>query len=115
MQKRTIQNYKFGIVSDQCACATYCLLFVVVVIVFDSGGPQFSIILQELFESYNSMVSIGTVDELCRTVLAWFEQNCTLPSLRPSKKKTSPNSSTKLNSSISWIQIMYRRCSANVV
>lgn len=31
------------------------------------------------------MVSIGTVDELCRTVLAWFEQNCTLPSLRPSK------------------------------
>ena len=46
---------------------------------------QFSIILQQLFESYNSMVSIGTVDELCRTVLAWFEQNCTLPALRPGK------------------------------
>jgi len=46
-------------------------------------SPQFSIILQQLFESYNSMVSTGNSEELCRTVLAWFEQNCTLPSLRP--------------------------------
>ena len=29
------------------------------------------------------MVSTGNSEELCRTVLAWFEQNCTLPSLRP--------------------------------
>lgn len=57
-----------------------------VVFAFFDSSPQFSIILQQLFESYNSMVSIGTVDELCRTVLAWFEQNCTLPALRPSKE-----------------------------
>lgn len=56
IQRRTLQNYKFWI---------------------------FSLILQQLFESYNSMVSTGSVDELCRTVLAWFEQYCTLPALRP--------------------------------
>lgn len=56
IQKRTLQNYKFWI---------------------------FSIILRQLFESYNSMVSTGSTEELCRTVLAWFEQNCTLPALRP--------------------------------
>lgn len=44
---------------------------------------KFSIILQQLFEKYNSMVSTGNTDELCRTVLAWFEQRCTLPALRP--------------------------------
>lgn len=56
VQRRTQQNYKFWI---------------------------FSVILKQLFESYNSMVSTGSVDELCRTVLAWFEQNCALPALRP--------------------------------
>ena len=52
--------------------------------------PQFSIILQQLFESYNSMVSTGNSEELCRTVLAWFEQNCTLPSLRPGERILCP-------------------------
>ena len=56
VQRKTLQNYKFWI---------------------------FSIILQQLFESYNATVSTGNTDELCRTVLAWFEQKCSLPSLRP--------------------------------
>jgi MAX-like protein X len=56
IQRRTLQNYKFWI---------------------------YSLILKQLFESYNSTVSTGNHDELCRTVLAWFEQNCSLHALRP--------------------------------
>ncbi|KAL5477304.1 hypothetical protein EMCRGX_G024084 [Ephydatia muelleri] len=56
VQRKTLQNYKFWI---------------------------FSIILQQLFDSYNATVATGNTDELCRTVLAWFEQKCSLPSLRP--------------------------------
>lgn len=36
------------------------------------------------------MVSTGNSEELCRTVLAWFEQNCTLPSLRPGERILCP-------------------------
>ncbi|XP_053375886.1 uncharacterized protein LOC123533853 isoform X3 [Mercenaria mercenaria] len=43
----------------------------------------FSLIIRNLFESYNTMVSTASVDELCRTVLAWLDQHCSLPSLRP--------------------------------
>nr|XP_006818093.1 PREDICTED: MLX-interacting protein-like [Saccoglossus kowalevskii] len=44
----------------------------------------FSIIIRPLFESYNGMVSTASIDELCRTVLAWSEQHCALTALRPS-------------------------------
>ncbi|KAL4223427.1 hypothetical protein ACF0H5_016898 [Mactra antiquata] len=43
----------------------------------------FSLVIRNLFESYNTMVSTASVDELCRTVLAWLDQHCSLPSLRP--------------------------------
>ncbi|XP_028662840.1 carbohydrate-responsive element-binding protein-like isoform X1 [Erpetoichthys calabaricus] len=43
----------------------------------------FSIIFRPLFESYNGMVSTGSVDDFCRTALAWLEQHCSLPALRP--------------------------------
>lgn len=56
VQRNTLQNYKFWV---------------------------FGVILQQLFESYNSMVSTGSMEELCHTVEAWFDQNCNLPSLRP--------------------------------
>lgn len=56
VQQRTQHNYKFWI---------------------------YSIIIQQLFDSYNSMVSTGGTEELCQTVLTWFEQNCNLPALRP--------------------------------
>jgi MAX-like protein X len=68
VQKRTLQNYKFWI---------------------------YSIILQQLFESYNSTVSTGNQDELCRTVLAWFEQNCSLHALRPVVMNSLKELSTK--------------------
>ncbi|KAK3585378.1 hypothetical protein CHS0354_004658 [Potamilus streckersoni] len=56
VKNRTLQNWKFWI---------------------------FSIIIRKLFDSYNSMVSTACVDELCRTVLAWLDQHCSLVSLRP--------------------------------
>ncbi|KAL3858372.1 hypothetical protein ACJMK2_012963 [Sinanodonta woodiana] len=56
VKNRTLQNWKFWI---------------------------FSIIIRKLFDSYNSMVSTASVDELCRTVLAWLDQHCSLVSLRP--------------------------------
>ncbi|WAR03382.1 MLXPL-like protein [Mya arenaria] len=43
----------------------------------------FSLIIDKLFESFNTMVSTASMDELCRTVLAWLDQHCSLPSLRP--------------------------------
>ncbi|XP_071094015.1 MLX-interacting protein-like isoform X3 [Haliotis cracherodii] len=43
----------------------------------------FSIIIRNLFGSYNNTVSTASIEELCRTVLAWLDQNCSLVSLRP--------------------------------
>ncbi|CAI7995958.1 Carbohydrate-responsive element-binding protein, partial [Geodia barretti] len=68
IQRRTLQNYKFWI---------------------------YSLILKQLFESYNSTVSTGNHDELCRTVLAWFEQNCSLHALRPVVMNSLKELSTK--------------------
>ncbi|XP_036436410.1 carbohydrate-responsive element-binding protein-like isoform X2 [Colossoma macropomum] len=43
----------------------------------------FSVIMEPLFESYNSMVSTASVEDLCRTTLSWLDQHCSLPALRP--------------------------------
>ncbi|XP_041949412.1 carbohydrate-responsive element-binding protein-like isoform X1 [Alosa sapidissima] len=43
----------------------------------------FSIIIEPLFESYNSIVSTASLEELCRTTLSWLDQHCSLPALRP--------------------------------
>lgn len=43
----------------------------------------FSVLMRQLFEEYNNMVSTVSVEEFCRTVLAWLEQHCSLPALRP--------------------------------
>eukprot|EP00918_Siedleckia_nematoides_P095803 GHVU01210239.1.p1 GENE.GHVU01210239.1~~GHVU01210239.1.p1 ORF type:complete len:661 (-),score=65.98 GHVU01210239.1:1336-3318(-) len=43
----------------------------------------FSIIIRPLFESYSNQVSTADMDQLCRTVLAWLEQHCSLVELRP--------------------------------
>ncbi|KAH9383808.1 hypothetical protein HPB48_025578 [Haemaphysalis longicornis] len=56
---RTLQNWKFWIVS------------------------LFSLLLEPLLESYNQTVSKAGVDEMCKTVLVWVEQNCSLRALRP--------------------------------
>ncbi|XP_072209690.1 carbohydrate-responsive element-binding protein isoform X1 [Excalfactoria chinensis] len=44
----------------------------------------FSVIIRPLFESFNSMVSTTSMDSLTQTSLAWLEQHCSLPALRPS-------------------------------
>ncbi|XP_075391155.1 MLX-interacting protein isoform X3 [Tenrec ecaudatus] len=56
VKSRTLQNWKFWI---------------------------FSSILQPLFESFKSMVSTSSPEELHRTALSWLDQCCSLPVLRP--------------------------------
>lgn len=46
---------------------------------------QFSIIINPLFETFNGMVSTTSLEELNQTTLAWVDQHCSLPVLRPSK------------------------------
>ncbi|XP_006029971.3 carbohydrate-responsive element-binding protein [Alligator sinensis] len=43
----------------------------------------FSIIIRPLFESFNGMVSTASMDSLTHTSLAWLDQYCSLPTLRP--------------------------------
>ncbi|XP_056362566.1 carbohydrate-responsive element-binding protein isoform X2 [Oenanthe melanoleuca] len=43
----------------------------------------FSIIIRPLFESFNDMVSTASMESLTQTSLAWLDQHCSLPALRP--------------------------------
>ncbi|CAM5101294.1 unnamed protein product [Natator depressus] len=56
MRNRTLQNWKFWI---------------------------FSIIIKPLFESFNGMVSTTSLEDLNQTAMAWLDQHCSLPVLRP--------------------------------
>ncbi|XP_059511482.1 carbohydrate-responsive element-binding protein isoform X2 [Stegostoma tigrinum] len=42
----------------------------------------FSFIIRPLFESFNGMVSTGSLDDLYQSALAWLDQHCSLPALR---------------------------------
>ncbi|KAH6934505.1 hypothetical protein HPB50_024731 [Hyalomma asiaticum] len=48
-----------------------------------SCHTQFSLLLEPLLESYNQTVSKAGFDEMCKTVLVWVEQYCSLRALRP--------------------------------
>ncbi|XP_069789368.1 MLX-interacting protein isoform X5 [Narcine bancroftii] len=56
IKSRTLQNWKFWI---------------------------FSIIIKPLFDSFNTMVTSTSVDDLCKSTLSWIDQHCSLPVLRP--------------------------------
>ncbi|XP_065502222.1 MLX-interacting protein [Caloenas nicobarica] len=56
VRSRTLQNWKFWI---------------------------FSIIIKPLFESFNWMVSTSSFKDLNQTAMAWLDQHCSLPALRP--------------------------------
>lgn len=56
VKTRTLQNWKFWI---------------------------FSHIIRSLFDTYNNMVSTASLDDLCRTLMAWLDQHCSLLNLRP--------------------------------
>ncbi|XP_049643805.1 carbohydrate-responsive element-binding protein [Suncus etruscus] len=43
----------------------------------------FSILIRPLFESFNGMVSTASLHSLRQTALAWLDQYCSLPALRP--------------------------------
>ena len=38
--------------------------------------------MESLLESYNSTVATSNVDEMCKTLLRWLDQNCCLVTLR---------------------------------
>ncbi|KAB7506605.1 Carbohydrate-responsive element-binding protein [Armadillidium nasatum] len=42
-----------------------------------------ALIAQPLLQSYNSSVSTASVDDLCRSSMAWLDQHCSLNVLRP--------------------------------
>ncbi|XP_047390040.1 carbohydrate-responsive element-binding protein isoform X2 [Sciurus carolinensis] len=44
---------------------------------------QFSVLIRPLFESFNGMVSTSSLHSLRQTSLAWLDQYCSLPALRP--------------------------------
>uniref|UniRef100_A0A673UQS4 MLX interacting protein like n=1 Tax=Suricata suricatta TaxID=37032 RepID=A0A673UQS4_SURSU len=44
----------------------------------------FSVLIRPLFESFNGMVSTASLQSLRQTSLAWLDQYCSLPALRPS-------------------------------
>uniref|UniRef100_A0A8C9A6Z3 MLX interacting protein like n=1 Tax=Prolemur simus TaxID=1328070 RepID=A0A8C9A6Z3_PROSS len=44
----------------------------------------FSVLIRPLFESFNGMVSTASLHSLRQTSLAWLDQYCSLPALRPS-------------------------------
>lgn len=46
---------------------------------------QFSILIRPLFESFNGMVSTASLESLRQTSLAWLDEYCSLPALRPSE------------------------------
>lgn len=56
VKSRTLQNWKFWI---------------------------FSIIIKPLFDSFNTMVTSTSLDDLCKSTLSWVDQHCSLPVLRP--------------------------------
>ncbi|GBM12726.1 MLX-interacting protein [Araneus ventricosus] len=43
----------------------------------------FSLIIEPLVESFNNNVSTASVDEMCKSILTWLEQHCSLVTLRP--------------------------------
>ncbi|XP_015747007.1 MLX-interacting protein isoform X2 [Python bivittatus] len=43
----------------------------------------FTVIIKPLFETFNEMVSTTSLQELNRTALAWLDERCSLPVLRP--------------------------------
>ncbi|XP_064379574.1 carbohydrate-responsive element-binding protein isoform X1 [Dromaius novaehollandiae] len=50
----------------------------------------FSIIIRPLFESFNGMVSTASMESLTQTSLAWLDQHCSLPALRPRSSHAVP-------------------------
>ncbi|ETE73712.1 Carbohydrate-responsive element-binding protein, partial [Ophiophagus hannah] len=52
--------------------------------------------MRPLFESFNGMVSTTSLESLSQTSLAWLDQYCSLPALRPSESLTSFSFSVKM-------------------
>ncbi|XP_071541176.1 MLX-interacting protein isoform X6 [Panulirus ornatus] len=57
----------------------------------------FSLITEPLLESYNNSVSTSCLDDLCRSSLAWLDQQCSLNVLRPLVSSSMRKLSTTTN------------------
>lgn len=98
VKNRTLSNWKFWIVSflnyiihiihshsTTVIQMIHCSNFLIIEQAFSLTNLKFSTIIQGLFDTYNNMVSTASIDELCRTTLAWLDQHCSLVVLRPGK------------------------------
>ncbi|XP_010084079.1 PREDICTED: carbohydrate-responsive element-binding protein-like, partial [Pterocles gutturalis] len=76
VRSSTLQNWKFWIVSFGAGNQLLAL---------DSSTKHqlLCIIIRPLFESFNGMVSTASMESLTQTSLAWLDQHCSLPVLRP--------------------------------
>lgn len=57
---------------------------------FPSFRFQLGLIFEPLLSSFNSTVSVASMDELYRTAMLWVDQNCSLIEIRPGNIR-SPN------------------------
>lgn len=76
---RTQENWKFWIVSSVITQKT------IKFINFPSKNLQLGLIFKPLFESFNSTVSVASMEELSRTAILWVDQHCSLIEMRPGK------------------------------
>ncbi|KFM82789.1 Carbohydrate-responsive element-binding protein, partial [Stegodyphus mimosarum] len=57
----------------------------------------FSLMVEPLVESYNNNVSTADVDEMCKSILIWLDQHCSLVALRPGVLNSLRHLSTTTN------------------
>ncbi|XP_059549453.1 carbohydrate-responsive element-binding protein isoform X3 [Myotis daubentonii] len=88
VRARTLHNWKFWVVSSlgqrqdvRATCEVGEDIGWTTGLFLDLG--QFSILIRPLFESFNGMVSTASLQSLRQTSLAWLDQYCSLPALRP--------------------------------
>ena len=68
-----------------CSTIIFISRLLLILVTLSLTPPQFSVIIRPLFDSFNNLVSTTSPDELCRTVLSWLDQHCSLVALRPGK------------------------------
>lgn len=87
--ERTLRNWKFWIVSKPNKINE--ILEKEKLIYRTIFHSQLGLIFEPLLNSYNSTVSVASMDELHRTTMLWVDQNCSLIEIRPGNCLIIPN------------------------
>lgn len=80
---RTQESWKFWIVSV--AKCSFIVWRNFQILIFFTKNLQLGLIFKPLFESFNSTVSVASMEELSRTAILWVDQHCSLIEMRPGK------------------------------